>query len=451
MNKFLFSFILIAFNVYKAQNVTITLDVINTNKAVLFSFQGEKTFFVDSIKSLQKDKFNYKFEQTEHHPGIYRLQFDNNKRVDFIYDGEEVNISANANSIPDSVTVNRSESNKLFYSFVNLNRQYKTKTELLQLILARYPKDDDFYLSALNKASQLQKQYLKFVNITSQNNPNSFIARYIRSAQLPVVDFTLPLDKQLAYLKSHALDKVDFSNSGLIYSDLFTNKTIEYLTYYRNPQLPKELLEKEFMIAVDSILNKAKVNQLVYQHITGYMIDGFKKFGLDQTLDYIIQNYVIKDDLCLDTKTESSIQRRIDQNKKLPVNAIAPDIILADADGRIVDFKKITADKLLLVFYASWCPHCKDLIPELNNLYKNQKGKKFEVMAISLDEKKEDWLNFIKNNNLNWVNVSDLKGWSSKAASDYFIYATPTMFLLDKERKILGKPLSIDELKQLLK
>ena len=451
MNYVLLSFMLIAFNVYQAQIVSITVNGINTNKAVLFSLQGEKTFFVDSIKSSQKDKFNYKFEQTEHHPGIYRLQFDNNKRIDFIYDGEEVNISADANNISDSVSVITSESNKLFYSFVNLNKEYKTKTELLQLILVRYPKDDDYYLATRNKLAQLQKQYLEFVNITSQKNSNSFIARYIRSSQLPVVDFTLPLDKQLAFLKAHALDKVDFSNSGLIYSDLFTNKTIEYLTYYRNPQLPKELIEKEFMVAVDSLLNKAKVNQLVYQHITEYLIDGFKKFGLDQTLDYIIQNYVIKDDLCLDSKTESSIQRKIDQNKKLPVNAVAPNIILPDVDGKNVDLKKITSDKLLIVYYASWCPHCKDLVPELNNLYKNQKGKKFEVMAISLDEKKDDWLNFIKNNNLNWINVSDLKGWGSKAASDYFIYATPTMFLLNSERKIIGKPLTIDELKQLLK
>ncbi len=133
------------------------------------------------------------------------------------------------------------------------------------------------------------------------------------------------------------------------------------------------------------------------------------------------------------------------------MNAVAPNIILPGIDGKIVDLEKITANKLLIVFYASWCPHCKDLMPELNNLYRNQKEKKFEVMAISLDDKKDDWLNFIKNNNLNWVNVSDLKGWRSKAASDYFIYATPTMFLLDSERKILGKPLTIDELKQLLK
>ncbi|MCX6169966.1 MAG: thioredoxin-like domain-containing protein [Ignavibacteriales bacterium] len=451
MNYILLSFFLISFNFLEAQTVSITIDGINTNNAVLFSLQGEKTFFIDSIKSTQINKFSYQFVPTQHHPGIYFLQFGNNRRINFIYDGEDVDISADVNSIPDSVAVNRSESNKLFYSFINLNKQYKTKTELLQLILARYPKDDDYYAATRNKFAQLQKQYLEFVNLISQKNPNNFIARYIRSSQLPVVDFTFPLEKQLVFLKSHALDKVDFKNSGLIYSDVFTNKTIEYLTYYRNPQLPKELLEKEFMIAVDSILNKAKINQLVYQHITEYMIDGFKKFGLEQTLDYIIQNYVIKDDLCLDSKTESSIQRRIDQNKKLYVNAMAPNIILPDVDGKNVDLEKTTSDKLLIVYYASWCPHCKDLIPELNKFYNAQREKKFEVIAISLDEKKDDWLGFIKSNNLKWINVSDLKGWNSKAASDYYVYATPTMFLLDGARKILGKPLSIDELKQLLK
>ena len=55
-----------------------------------------------------------------------------------------------------------------------------------------------------------------------------------------------PFEEQITYLKSHALDNVNFYDDGLIYSDAFTNKTIEYLTYYRNPQLPLELLEKEF-------------------------------------------------------------------------------------------------------------------------------------------------------------------------------------------------------------
>ncbi|MDD1475233.1 hypothetical protein MEO41_28800, partial [Dolichospermum sp. ST_sed4] len=107
---------------------------------------------------------------------------------------------------------------------------------------------------------------LNFVNVASQTSPSSFIARYVRSAQLPVVDTEIPFEKQLTVLKTNALDNVNFYDADLIYSDAFTNKTIEYLTYYRNPQLPLELLEKEFNSAVDSILNKAKVNNVVYQH-----------------------------------------------------------------------------------------------------------------------------------------------------------------------------------------
>jgi thiol-disulfide isomerase/thioredoxin len=310
----------------------------------------------------------------------------------------------------------------------------------------RYPKDDDYYKATQNKLTQLQNEYLEFINVTAQKNQQSFIAKYIRSSQLPVIDISVQPQQQLAYLKAHALDNVDFNNSSLIYSDVFTNKTIEYLTYYRNPQLPKELLEKEFMKAVDTLLNKARVHQLVYQHIIEYLIDGFKKFGFDKALDYIVDNYVIKDDLCLDVKTEGLIKRRIEQAKNFRIGNVVPNIDLSDSTGNKVALNKIIVGKTLIVFYASWCPHCKELLPKLNELYKNQKEKKFEVLAISLDTKKEDWTSFVKVNCPDLLNVSDLKGWDGKAANDYFIYATPTMFLVDKEKKIIGKPMTIDEL-----
>jgi len=446
--------------VLHAQSMELIIKGANAESVKLYSLQGEKTFFVDSIKSSAKDQFNYSFNLTKHHSGIYRLIINKGNPslqgraetswLDFLFDNEEINIKTTANNIFDSLVVNRSESNKLFYSFIKLNKAYKTKTELLQLVLARYPKDDDYYKTTEQKVKQLQNEYAEFVNDISQKKPQSFIAQYIRSSQLPVVDMTLPVDKQLVFLKSHALDNVNFNDPELIYSDAFTNKSIEYLTYYRNPQLPKELLEKEFMIAVDTILNKAKVHQLVYQHITEYLIDGFKKFGFDKIIDYIVQNYVIKDDLCLDEKTENSIQRRLDQSKKLPIGAIAPNIILTDADGKEINLSKLNNEKTLVVFYASWCRHCNELIPKLNELYKEQNTKSLEVFAISVDTTKSDWINFIKKNNLNWINVFAENGWDSKAASDYHLYATPSMFLLDKEKKIIAKPTVFEEVKKSL-
>jgi thiol-disulfide isomerase/thioredoxin len=334
----------------------------------------------------------------------------------------------------------KSKSNKLYYSFIKLNKTFKTKTDLLQLVLVRYPKDDEYYQTTKNRLASLKKEYTDFVNAASQNNENSFLARYIRSAQLPVIPSMIPSDGQINYMKGHALDKVDFNDYQLIYSDVFVNKTIEYLTYYRNPQLPKELLENEFGIAVDTILNKAKVNQIVYQHLVEYLIDGFKKFGFDKILDYIVDNYVIKDDLCLDVKTEGLIKKRIDQAKFLKVGALTPNIIISDSSGRNIELYKISSPKTLLVFYASWCPHCKELLPKLKGL------KDIKIIAVSLDTSRVDWLTFVKDNSLQYLNVSDQKGWDGKAVGDYFIYATPTMFVLDRDKKIIGKPVNYDEL-----
>ena len=277
-------------------------------------------------------------------------------------------------------------------------------------------------------------------------NPNSFIARYVRSAQLPIIETDLPLDEQLTFLKTHTLYNVNFYDDGLIYSDAFTNKTIEYLTYYRNPQLPLELLEKEFMIAVDSILTKAKVNSIVYQHIVEYLIDGFRKFGFDQSIDYIVENYVIKDDLCLDAKLESSIDRRINQARNFKIGNTVPNIVLSDSSGNQIELNKINADKTLIIYYASWCAHCQTIVPQVFDLYKNQQEKKFEVLAVSIDTSRIDWLSFVRINKLDWINVSDLEGWNGHASMDYYIYATPTMFLVDKQLKLIAKPSSIEEL-----
>jgi len=433
-----------------SQSASFEIKGLAESKGTISFLRGETSYKLDTVSAKYPGIFTYTFNKDKNHSGFYRLTFGKNKWLDFVYDKDDIEIITSSENIFDSLKIKKSESNKLYFSFIKLNKEYKTKSELLLLMLARYPKDDDFYDVIKGKLINLQTEYFNFVNETSQTNPNSFIAKYIKSAQLAITDINLPAEKQLSYLKSHALDYVDFSNSDLMFSDAFTNKSIEYLTYYRNPQLPKELLEKEFSVAVDTILNKAKVNSFVYKQVTEYLVDGFRKFGFDYVIDYIVDNYVIKDDLCLDSKLTTSIQRRMDQAKNLKIGAIAANIKMPDENGKQIDMSKIEAKKILVIFYASWCPHCNELLPQISELYNNTKERSFEVIAISIDTNKTDWMNFITRNKFKWINACDLKGWSSPAANEYYLYATPSLFVIDNQRKIIAKPYLIEDIKKAL-
>lgn len=69
-------------------------------------------------------------------------------------------------------------------------------------------------------------------------------------------------------------------------------------------------------------------------------------------------------------------------------------------------------------------------------------------MAISIDTNRTEWLNFVRKYNFNWINVSDLKGGSGKAAGDYLLYATPTMFLVNDKKEIIAVLSNLDDVKK---
>lgn len=442
MKLVLLIFFLISIN---AQQISINVNELNKSNVKLYSISGERKVLIDSIEVIAC-KIIFNGSEKNLINGLYRIGIDKSNYINFIYDNKDIQIETRYEHINDSLEVLNSESNKLFYEFFTLTKKYKIKNELLQVIITRYPDKDEYYDLTKNKLDDIQNQYMNFAYKISQKNPDAFISRYIKSARLPITNYALTLKLQLENLKKHALDNINFNDAELIHSDLFANRVIEYLNYYSNPQLPKELLEKEFMKAIDVLLDKAKINQAVYLHIVEYLLDGFKRFGFDNVLNYIVENYVIKDDLCLDEKTEGMIKRRIDQAKVLKVGEIIPDIELPNTKGKMIKLSNLSTDKKLIVFYATRCPHCKNLLPEI---YKKYKGK-LDVLAISLDTDKQEWKKFVKENCPDWNNLSDLKGWNSSVTSNFYLYATPTMFLVDKMNRILGKPLTLNELKKLL-
>jgi hypothetical protein len=434
----------------QAQTIDVTVRSLPPGKAALSLVSGEKAAILDSVPASPPGHFRYEMKKGLMRPGLYRLAFDGRRWIDFIHDDEDVTIETDAASIRDSLRITASEGNLLYNRFVKLNRDYKAKSELLQLVIARYPKEDPYHAATVATLSKLQGEYFSFVASAQAAKPGSFVARYIRSAQLPIVDASVPPEQQLERLKAHALDSVDFADEDLVRSDVYSLKSIEYLTYYRNPQMPKELLEKEFTKAVDSILTRARLNEAVYKHVTEYLLDGFRKFGFEPVIDYILDRYVVKDDLCLDDASGTAIGKMIDQKKLFVPGTVLPAIALPDSSGRTIDLKALPAERFLVVFYSAGCPHCRTMMPELKEAWAARKSKDVEVIAVGLENNRNEWLGFVREQRPPWHSVSDLLGWNSPLVEGYRIYATPTMVLVDKEMRLIAAPRTVKEAKEWL-
>ena len=84
--------------------------------------------------------------------------------------------------------------------------------------------------------------------------------------------------------------------------------------------------------------------------------------------------------------------------------------------------------------------------PTVVQAYDTYKSKGFDILSVSLDDKKENWEKAIAQDKLAWTHVSDLKGWKSEAAALYGVKAIPMNYLLDKDGKIIAKSLRGEDL-----
>jgi thiol-disulfide isomerase/thioredoxin len=100
----------------------------------------------------------------------------------------------------------------------------------------------------------------------------------------------------------------------------------------------------------------------------------------------------------------------------------------------------------MIDFWASWCGPCRQENPNVVKLYQQYHAKGFEIIGVSLDKAKEDWVKAIQDDQLSWIHVSDLQYWQNSAARLYGVNAIPQTYLLDKDGKIIAKGLRSEQL-----
>ena len=138
--------------------------------------------------------------------------------------------------------------------------------------------------------------------------------------------------------------------------------------------------------------------------------------------------------------------KQVAKMKQLPVGSTAPEIKLKTPEGKEIALSSMKGKVVLLDFWASWCGPCRKESPRMVELYNKFKGKDFEMLGISLDDNADAWKEAIAHDHLEWMQVSELKKWDSKAVGDYSIEEIPNTVLVDRKGNIFAKGLHGAEL-----
>jgi peroxiredoxin len=145
------------------------------------------------------------------------------------------------------------------------------------------------------------------------------------------------------------------------------------------------------------------------------------------------------------------IKERIAILEAVQIGKIAPDFTLPTPDGKEFSLSSLKGKIVIIDFWASWCSPCRGENPNVVKMYNKYHPKGLEILSVSLDEKKDAWLEAIEKDGLTWNHVSDLKGWSSSAAKLYGVSSIPHIVLINQEGVIVAKNLRGEELENKLK
>lgn len=450
MKKFiLFIFIIIPFfisaNEYKIQG-----NIKNYNSAQVFlsSVYGDKLNILDSTLTDRDGNFQFIFSQDQPN-GMYRLFFANNKKLDLLFNYENIIFESNVSDPINSIVVKESIENKTYYKYLLRKNYDQYRLELLQPVMMYYPKTDAFFKTISSEFNNIQKGLSEFTRDLLYRNKDTYAAALIVMEQKPLLLPDLNPEQQQMYLREHYFESVKFDNESLLRSNVITSTILSYLSLYQNQNLSKDQLEDEFIKAVDIILTHTKSNIEIHNFVIDYLINGFENYGFNKVITHMA-DWLSNPENCDMPEDSNSLKERLNTIKKLAPGNQAPNIIEIDLAGNTINLNELKSKYTLVVFWASWCPHCKNLLTELDRFYQSQKDK-LAMVSISIDTSKTDLNTYLKTLKPEWKTIADFKGWDGKAAIDYGIHSTPSIFLLDERKKILGKAESIFELQQLMK
>lgn len=202
----------------------------------------------------------------------------------------------------------------------------------------------------------------------------------------------------------------------------------------REVQIKKEI---DAILSEVNAIRKDFVKKNLQSYVTPAILQGLVRTMTPAEIESIIfalDPGVAKTAISLEIKSWVETIKAVDIGKK------APDFTMNDVSGIPVSLSSKIGTKLLLIdFWAAWCGPCRAENPNLVKVFKKFKSEGFDVLGVSLDRNKQEWINAIAKDQLTWTQVSDLQYTNSETAKLYAVNSIPANFLLDHNGIIIAK------------
>ena len=294
--------------------------------------------------------------------------------------------------------------------------------------------------------------------------PDAMMTLFLNTMKEPEIIHKNPKTKQdtlenYNYYKGHYWDGITFMDDRIIRTPFFLPK---FERYYRDiiSQDPDSIIKD-----VDYRLLYARNSPEMYKFMLNWLTDEYinpKIMGQDAVFVHLFEKYHSKGlTSWLNDKQKDAVSKRAYMVMSNLIGVKAANLEMVDSTGKKTPLYNVDAENILVIFWDPTCGHCKEEIPRVDSIYRAS-WKKHGVKIYSVlsdNEKKSDWVKYIKEHNIgDWINVYETKEME-KAVEDakvagfrqlYDVIQTPTLFLLDKEKRIIGKKLGWEQLNGLL-
>ena len=449
-----------------AQGYKVTLQTPNYNSGIAYLtyYYGKNINIEDS--AVVSNKGVAVFQKKEKlQPGVYSIVFPGkNKMFDFLVDKEQViSIKADTADLNNKTTVTGSKENILFHQY---QKFVAAKGSLLQKELNAFKvskKKEDSLLHEKNY-NQLNKELNDYRDKIIKEHPESMLASLLSSMGQPKILIARPVTREdslnnYQYYKKHYWDGITFMDDRIIRTPFFLPKVETFFREVVSPAPDSIIKESDYLLLL------ARSSPEMYKFLLNWLTDEYinpKYMGQDAVFVHLFEKYHSKGvSSWLNEKQMTTISNRAYMLMSNLIGEQAANLEMVDSAGVTVPLYSVNAPFIIVCFWDPTCSHCREEVPKIDSVYHAKWQKEGVKMYGVLTESKEipKWREFINKYNLqSWINVYETEAQKkineeAKKPSYkqlYDVTQTPTLYLLDKDKRIIAKKLTWQQMDDVL-